>query len=248
MGWLLDLRLIKFFSFYLALIFLLGSGLRLKQYGTVLSFLFRLKSRWPNLTKLVLAHRNIFLSWGTVRPLVIVLLLFLANTLAATLVWPEANEFRVRDLVAIWPAIPLVAAAGAAMIGFDLYGTLRVESFDHAETERYFDQAEFWLQSWKAPVVRILSFGYVNPRQMVAHEVRTALEDATQWLNSALWWVSTQAVLRILDFSGVVQLARRDAKFAQNDLVLRLGVAAHQNLADMKRPAFADVVDEIDLG
>jgi len=197
MGWLLDLRLIKFFSFYLALIFLLSSGLRLKQYGTILSFIFRLKSRWPNLTKLVLSHRNIFLTWGTVRPLVIVLLLFLANTFAGTLIWPDANEFRARDLIGLWPAIPFVAAAGLGMIAFDLLGTLQVGHFDREETEKYFDQAEFWLRSWKAPAVRILSFGYVNPRQMVAHEVRAALEDATQWLNSTLWWVSTQAALRI---------------------------------------------------
>ena len=39
--------------------------------------------------------------------------------------------------------------------------------------EKYFDQAEYWLRPWTAPVVRVFTFGYINPRQMVATEVRT---------------------------------------------------------------------------
>ena len=36
MAWLLELRLIRFFGFYLALMFLLSTMVRLRQYGTIL--------------------------------------------------------------------------------------------------------------------------------------------------------------------------------------------------------------------
>ena len=41
-------------------------------------------------------------------------------------------------------------------------------------------------------VVRFFTLGYVNPRQMVAAEVRGALVNASQVLNSSLWWMSVQ--------------------------------------------------------
>jgi hypothetical protein len=46
-------------------------------------------------------------------------------------------------------------------------------------------------------VVRVVTFGYVNPRQLVAAEVQTALLSAGHLLNSTLWWVSVQTGLRI---------------------------------------------------
>jgi len=63
--------------------------------------------------------------------------------------------------------------------------------------EKYFDQAEFWLRSWTAPVVRFFTLGRINPRQMVAVEVRTALVNSSRMLNSTLWWVVIQAGLRV---------------------------------------------------
>jgi len=48
-----------------------------------------------------------------------------------------------------------------------------------------------------APVVRAFTLGYVNPRQMVAVEVRNALTDASGLLHSTLWWMAWQAGLRI---------------------------------------------------
>src|SRR5262245_39606632 len=103
MDWVLDLRLIRLFSFYLAVIFVVSTFLRLRQYRAVLSLLGGLKSRWPNLTTLVLAHRHIFLTWGTFGPLLLVAALLIANTLASRLVWPEADRFTLRDLLGLWP-------------------------------------------------------------------------------------------------------------------------------------------------
>jgi hypothetical protein len=198
MDGLLQLHAIRFFSFYLAVIFTVSTYLRLRQYRAALALLVGLRTRWPNLTRLVLAHRHIFLTRGTVLPLGTMLALLAANLLASRLVWPQADRFTVADLLRAWPAVPFVALSGAAMVAFDVWGTARVGKIDRAEMEKYFDQAEFWLEGWKAPVVRLLSLGHVNPRQMVAAEVRAALEGASRLLNSTLWWVSIQTTLRIL--------------------------------------------------
>src|SRR5438270_779648 len=48
-----------------------------------------------------------------------------------------------------------------------------------------------------ALVLRTVTFGFVNPRQLVAVEVRTALIDASKVLNTNLWWVVLQAALRV---------------------------------------------------
>lgn len=198
MDWLYDLRLIRLFSFYLAVIFLISTYVRLRQYRAVLSLVVRLRTRWPNLTNLVLSHRHILLTRGTYLPLVVVLVLLLGNMLASRLVWPQADQFKIRDLLPVWPAVPVLILTGSAMLIFDAIGVARVGQIDERLLEGYFDQAEGWLRGWKAPVVRFLSIGFVNPRQMVTREVESALVKAGALLNNTLWWVSIQAALRIL--------------------------------------------------
>jgi len=197
MEWLYELRPIRFFSLYLALMFLCSTWLRFTQYRAVLALAVGFKNRWPNLTKLVLTHRHIFLSWGIVGPLVVLLVLLVANTVASQLIWPRADRFTLGELIAIWPALIVVLVTGAAMAAFDTWGVLAVSQLDRAETEKYFDQAEKWLTGWRAPAVRVLSLGYVNPRTIVDREVRASLESAASWLTSTFRWVSVQAGLRI---------------------------------------------------
>jgi hypothetical protein len=197
MDWLLDLRLIRLFSFYLAVVFVVSTYLRLKQYRAVVSLVLRLRSRWPNLTALVMTHRRIFLTPRTYLPLVVVLALLAGNMLASRLVWPQADQFDVRELLHIWPVVPVLLASGVAMVTFDTLGVLRVGHIDEKLLEGYFDQAEGWLRGWKAPVVRALSLGFVDPRRIVDKEVRAALEMASALLNNTLWWVSMQTTLRI---------------------------------------------------
>jgi hypothetical protein len=197
MFWLLDLRLIKFFGFYLALIFVISTALRIRQYRALLALAGGLPSRWPRLLQLMKEHSTILLTWGTVLPLLLMLAVLLLNTLASWLLWPDATEFTLADLLALWPAVPLVLLLGAAMVAFDLYGMCQVGTIDRREMERYFDQAEYWLKSWTAPVVRVFTLGYINPRQMVALEVRSALVNASRLLNYSLWWIVIQTGLRI---------------------------------------------------
>jgi hypothetical protein len=198
MTWLSDVRVIRFFSFYLTVMFLVSTAVRLRQYHAMLGLVRALPQRYPNLLRLLSSHSRVFLTGATVRPVLIVLVLLVANTVACHLIWPTADEFTDGDLWQIWPVLPVVLISGLAMLGFDLYSTFRVGQIDRPLMEQYFDQAEYWLRAWQAPVVRVVTLGFVNPRKMVDDEVRSALQKATELLNSTLWWVSIQTGLRIL--------------------------------------------------
>jgi hypothetical protein len=197
MSWLLELRLIRFFGFYLALMFLLSTWVRLRQYGTILGLVRSMPNRWPRLLHLVKQHAHIFLTWGTVLPLVLLLTIFVLNYLASKWLWPAADEFTMAQLLPLYPLWPVVFFFGMAMTSFDSWGIVSVTAIDQGEMEKYFDQAEYWLKSWTAPVVRVFTLGRINPRQMVAVEVRSALVSSSRMLNNTLWWVVIQAGLRI---------------------------------------------------
>jgi hypothetical protein len=196
MGGFWDWDLIHLFNFYLALVFLLSAVLRLRQYEAVVRLVRALPERWPRLFELVKRHHGIFLSWGNMLPGLIALALCIVNMLACRLVWPHAR-LTVNHLLEVWPAIPAVVLCGVAMLAVDVYATAWVTEVDRGQVEKYFDQAEFWLRSWAAPVVRIFTLGRINPRQMVHAEVRIALLDVSRTLNSTFWWVSVQTGLRI---------------------------------------------------
>lgn len=196
MDWLLKLHLIRFFGLYLTVVFCVSTWLRIRQYGIVLTLARRFPERWPRLSVLVRQHHNIFLTWGTVLPLVLTLTLLTAHTVASRWIWPQA-DFTVEKLLAIWPAVPVVAVTGLAMVAFDIYSTVSVGQMNEDELEKYFNQAEYWLRPWTAPVVRVFTLGYINPRKMVAEEVRKALVSASELLNTTLWWTITQTVLRL---------------------------------------------------
>ncbi|MHB1426100.1 MAG: hypothetical protein ACYC3I_23300 [Gemmataceae bacterium] len=197
MSWLLELRLIRFFGFYLAVMFLLSTWVRLRQYGTIVGLVRGMPNRWPLLLGLVKQYVHIFLTWGTVLPLVLLFAIFALNYLASKWLWPQADDFTLEQMMPLHLIWPVVLVCGAAMLAVDVWGVIRVSAIDREEMEKYFDQAEYWLASWTAPVVRIFTLGHINPRQMVAVEVRTALVSSSQVLNNTLWWVVTQAGLRI---------------------------------------------------
>jgi hypothetical protein len=84
-----------------------------------------------------------------------------------------------------------------AMVSLDCYSATRVGQWDRTAVEKQLDQAEYWLKSWTAPVLRVLSFGFIHPRRMVSTEIRKALVAASRQLNLSLWWMSLQVSLRI---------------------------------------------------
>ena len=67
---------------------------------------------------------------------------------------------------------------------------------DRAKVEAVLDRAEHWLGSWKAPAVRVLSFGLIHPRRIVGEQVRRALVDASLAVNGQLWALSLQILAR----------------------------------------------------
>jgi hypothetical protein len=198
MDWLLSLKLIRLFDFYLALVFLVSTVVRVRQYRTMLNVVRAVPSRWPRLFQLVRRYRHLFLTWGTILPLLSTLGLWLMHTLFLRLVLSANDDLTVARLLQLWVALPFVIVSGVAMLSFDAYGAFNVAVIEQAELEKYFDQAEYWLRSWTAPVVRFFTLGYINPRKMVDVEVKNALVNASQVINSSLWWMSLQTILRLI--------------------------------------------------
>jgi hypothetical protein len=135
-----------------------------------------------------------------ILPALLALGLWLVQMLASRLIFPQAgseeNGLTVARLLEYWPALIIVAPLGLAMLGFDFYTLYLVGQIDREWLEKHFDEAEFWLRSRTATVVRVVSFGFINPRRMVAAEVEKALVEVGDFLNLTLWWVIVQMGLR----------------------------------------------------
>jgi hypothetical protein len=198
MSWLLQLHVIRLFNLYLILVFLATTYARLRDYIKVLDLVRRVPGRWPRLFQLVKQHWNIFLTLNSLYPLLSSGGLLLVHTILTRWVWPFADDYlTIERLGENWTTLFVVIPCTIAMIALDMYWALTASEIDTALLAKYFDQAEFWLQRWTAPVVRVFTLGYINPRQMVAVEVRKALTDASSMLNSTLWWMAWQAGVRI---------------------------------------------------
>jgi hypothetical protein len=193
---LAQLNLIRLFDFYLAVVFLVSSSLRLRRYQSILALVRAVPGRWPRLLFLVKDHRTVFLTWTTVLPALSAFTLSVTHMLACRLVLPHA-DLSVADLGVYWQALPVIMILGAAMLGVDWYATFTFGKFDRKQMEKYFDQAEYWLRPWTAPVVRVFTLGYINPRKMVAVEVRKALIESSRLINTTLWWMTLQLGLRV---------------------------------------------------
>jgi hypothetical protein len=191
------LNLIHFLDFYFMLMFIVGTMRRLGQYREVLRLVLAGPGRWPRLLEVVKAHRTIFFTWATLRPALLALALSIVQLIASRQLWPQAN-LTLAELSGLWGALILVVPLGLAMFAIDLYGVMAIGQFDRREMETYFDQAEYWLRSHTAHVVRIFTLGYINPRQMVGVEVRKALLEASQLLQVNLWWMTVQVGLRVV--------------------------------------------------
>ena len=192
----LTLNLIHLFNFYLAVMFLLSTWRRLGQYRAVVGIALSAPGRWPRTLHAMKRHGALFFTWSTLRPAAVALSLLAVNAVASRLIWPLAS-LTPHDLLDHWPYLPFVAFTAVAMLGIDGYFLLRVGTIDRAETEKYLDEAEYWLKSWAAPVVKVLTFGRINPRMMVDVEVQKAMAGATDLLNKSLWWISLQTGCRV---------------------------------------------------
>jgi hypothetical protein len=197
----LQLNLIRFLDFYFSFMFFIGTLRRFGQYRNIAELVLIGPQRWPRLLRLITEHRVVFLTWSTVVPALMALGLSLVQLLASRRIWPAAggpppDGLTVQSLLDHWPALSAVVPLALAMFGMDLYSLYRVARVDRSLMEKYFDQAEYWLRSHTAHVVRVVTFGFVDPRRMVNEEVRKALSTVRELLNYTLWWVAIQVGLR----------------------------------------------------
>jgi len=197
MSQLQDLNLINLFGFYLAAMFLLGTMRRLGQYRAIGGIMVAAPGRWPRLLKVMKEHRAIFLTWSTLRPAALALLLCVIHMVASRVVWPRAHLTAVH-LFDSWLMLPLLVAAAIPMLAVDIYFLVRVGRIDQAETAKYLDMAEAWLTGWKATAVRVVTFGRIDPRRKVSEEVQKALTAISNLINRNLYWMSLQIGLRVV--------------------------------------------------
>lgn len=193
---LASLNLLSVLEVYLILSFILSIIRRYAYYRALLGFIVALPQRWPKLFQLTQQHHTIFLTWPTIMPVVVTFALMATNSIALNFVWLSASVTPV-DLWHWWPALILVIGFGAPMLYLDVTAVFRPTPFDREALEKHLDQAEYWLRSWVAPALRVLTFGYVNPRQMVHDEVSKALVQATLDFNRMMWWWALQIAMRL---------------------------------------------------
>jgi hypothetical protein len=197
MNWFERVNLIHLFDFYLAAMFVVGTYRRVAQYRAFAGLALGMPGRWPHLFQLVKDYRTIFLTWNTVLPSLLALLIWAVQMLASRLIWHDARlsgaDLHGRSWT-WWIVLPI----GVAMLAVDIYFLIYVGAVDQTTIQKNFDQAEHWLGSWHAPAVRVLSLGYIHPRRMVREEVQQALVGASNLLNRSLYWTCVQMGLRVL--------------------------------------------------
>jgi len=196
------LNLIHFLDFYFAFFFLANTMRRWQQYHVIARLVVTSPGRWPRLLQLIQQNKAIVLTWTTFLPGLLALALSILQVLASRLVWPEAgvppSGLTVERLVEHGPFLAIVIPLALAVLSLDLYSLFFVGALNRQDIEKYFDQAEYWLRSGTAHVVRIFTLGYINPRNLVTVEVRKALHAFNVLLHSTFSWVILQTGLRLL--------------------------------------------------
>lgn len=193
---LASLNLLSVLEVYLILSFILSIIRRYSYYRAMLGFIVALPQRWPKLFQMAQTHSTIFLTWPTLVPIFVTFLLMAVNSIALNFIWVGASV-TPEVLWHWWLALILVLGFGGPMLYLDVTAVLRPAEFDRGALEKHLDQAEYWLRSWVAPAVKVLTFGYVNPRQMVHDEVRKALVQATLDFNRMMWRWALQIGMRL---------------------------------------------------
>lgn len=189
-------NLLEAFDYYLVLVFVVGTALRLGNYRAMLGFIFTFSHRWPKLLVLARQQKVVFLRWPTLLPIGLTLALLLANTLASRLVWSEATV-TIADLWHRWLALLIVVLSGGVALLLDCRAVFSFGRFDRAALEKDLDRAEYWLRSWHATALRIVTLGLINPRKLVDDQVLEALVKASLVVNGQLWRWSLQMGMRV---------------------------------------------------
>ncbi|HYV35969.1 MAG TPA: hypothetical protein VE988_09720 [Gemmataceae bacterium] len=175
--WLDTLNLIEVFNYYLILAFVVGTAIRIRSYRAILGLVFASPGRWPKLLELAKKHWTIFVGWPMLLTIGLAFALMLINSLAINLVW-GSTHVNIEQIGTRWLALAAVILFGGLMLVLDCRAVFSVGHFDRTALEADLDKAESWLKSWMAPAVRMVTFGFVNPRKIVGKEVQRMFVDA----------------------------------------------------------------------
>lgn len=194
---LADINLIELFTAYLVVAFVLGTILRLRNYQAILALIFSFPKRWPKLLAIVKTYRTLFLQWPTLLPIACAAALMVINWVASRFVWAHARV-TPNELMERWLPMAAVVLSGGMMLVLDGQAVFVVRHFNRAALEADLDRAEHWLDTWKAPVLRVLTLGLVNPRKIVNQQVHTAIVKANRIVNGQVWRWATQIGMRVV--------------------------------------------------
>jgi hypothetical protein len=189
-------NLIRAFDFYLALMFLISLVRRYDVYWNAVRILFAVRGRWPRLVQRLAEHRSLLLNGAFFRPIALALALTIVQMVCSRLIWPGAVLLG-SDLHDEWWKLAVIVVPLAAMLAIDLYFIIRVGRFDREGTVKDLDRAESWLGK-KGSLVRIVTFGYVDPHKQVDDELKKNLEYLGSSVKSSMLWVSGQIAARVL--------------------------------------------------
>ena len=192
-----SINLIRLFDFYLAVMLLLSFRRRYQVYWDAIRLAFALQGRWPRLLDRIRVHSDVLLTREVMRPTLMAVALVALQYLLSRGLFPEAQLTWAQLVETPWQ-IAVLFLAMLPMLTVDGYFLLRVGRINRQETEGYLDQAERWLSAWKAGLLRTVTFGYIDPRQIVDDEVRKALASLGELVRWSMWWVSLQICCRTL--------------------------------------------------
>lgn len=188
------INLIRVFDFYVTVMFLISLLRRWDVYLDAIKLLVGVRGRWPKLMGRLREHQSLLLNWSFFRPAILALALTVLQLVVSRVIYPQAVvTFAILDA---WWWYAAIFVTMVPMVAVDLYFIIRVAKFDRDAAEKQLDDAEGWLGG-KGRLVRIFTFGIVNPSKMVDTELKKGLETARASLNASLWWVSLQIALRM---------------------------------------------------
>ncbi len=196
LNWLDTLNLIHVFNYYLMLAFLVSTAIRIRSYRAILGLVCASPGRWPKLLELVKKHRTIFLGWPMLLAIGLAFALMVGNSLAIRLVWAPA-KVSLEQLWGTWLPLAAVVVSGGLMLFLDCRAIFSVTNFDRAALEADLDKAESWLKSWMSPALRLVTFGFVNPRKVVGTEVHRLLVEANWIVIGGMWRISLRTGMQL---------------------------------------------------
>jgi hypothetical protein len=196
LSWFDTLNLIDVFNYYLILAFFVSTGIRIRMYRAIVGLVVASPSRWPKLLEVVKQHRTIFLGWPMLLAVVLAFALMLGNSLAIRLVWAPARV-TFEELRGAWLPLAAVILSGGLMLLLDCRAIFSVGDFDHTALEADLDKAESWLKSWMSPALRMVTFGFINPRKIVGAEVQKMLVDANWIVIGGMWRTSLRIGMQL---------------------------------------------------